>query len=146
MVIARARWVRIFGAAGLAVVIIARCTSPSLATTVAHHHARGHSVPADLGPSFQKLCASWMEKVWARESAPVQENASDPVARGSYVEYSRQYGCELVRQHPPVGKINYRGFRYAKGDGSAEHNDAARQPLEVFDTDEYFTYLHGKWQ
>ena len=146
MVIARASCLRILGATGLAVVVVVGCESPSFAATATRHHARRDSVPTDLGPSFQKFCASWMEKVWARESAHVQENASDPVARGSYVEYSRQYGCELVRQHPPVGKINYREFRHAKGDGPAEHNDAARQPLEVFDSDEYFTYLHGKWQ
>lgn len=140
---------RILMTATLTAVVVAGCWSPGLAATSRHGRAVAkHHVPSDLSASFQTFCVGWMEKVWARESQNViGSDANGATVPSTYVKYSREYGCTLVRRDPAVGKINYRELRYERRDDTGAHTDGdAFRPIEIVDTDEYFTYIKGKWQ
>lgn len=134
--------------ATLGAVLVLGCSSNSFGSPPPHRRAvaKRHR-PDDLGSSFQKFCAGWMGKVWARESQNVVGLDTGDAKTPTYVEYSREYGCTVVRRDPPVGKINYREVRYARrNDAAADTEHASPQPIEITDTDEYFTYVNGKWQ
>ena len=89
-----------------------------------------------------------MQTVWARDwhSIIKWEKDGDGVG-GTYAEYSHEYTCTVTEGDTPVGKVNYRQVWYRKhGKSIAEAENSQPQATEAFDTDEYFSYIHGKWQ
>lgn len=100
----------------------------------------------DLAESFQEFCAEWMQKVWTREPPAAKwEQDGDSVKR-AYVEYSRDYSCQLTDGHPPVGKITYRETWYEQhGKTLPEAEASAPQPIKILETGEFFSYSRGRW-
>lgn len=107
--------------------------------------------PEAVASSFQVLCDEWMQKLQVREHDNIEhlkwEHDADGV-QGTYVGYSQEHTCKLVEgsEADPVGKISYREVHYNKRGSTvdeAEHNPP--QPVEIYDVQEIFHYLKGKW-
>ncbi len=100
----------------------------------------------DLADSFQKFCADWMQKVWTREQQAAKWEPEGDGVKRAYVEYSRDYSCQLTDGSPPVGKINYRETWYEqRGKTIADAEASTPQPVKIVETGEFFSYSRGKW-
>ncbi len=99
----------------------------------------------NLEGSFRKFCDEWMQKVWARAESKDWVQQGDDVTR-TYVEYSRDYTCELMNEKPPVGKINYRENWYEQHGKTRDEAEASeRTPVKILETGELFSWNRGKW-
>jgi hypothetical protein len=107
--------------------------------------------PEVVASSFQTFCEEWMHKLAERERDNVShlkwEHVADGV-QGSYTGYEQQHTCKLIdgTEGDPVAKVFYREVRYTKhGPTVAEAEQSPPKPVEIFEVQEIFHYLKGKW-
>ena len=101
---------------------------------------------------FPAFCASWMQRVAAREPnnrRAIHWQRDEAGYAGEYVGYGEAQRCEVKTATPtgiPVGKLVYREFRYRKSGPSVDA--AAQNPpvvVDVTEITEIFRYTAGKW-
>jgi hypothetical protein len=107
--------------------------------------------PEVVASAFQTFCEEWMHKLAARERDNIGHLKWERVADGveaTYVGYEQQHTCKLVdgTEADPVAKVFYREIHYTKrGSTIAEAEQCTPKPTEVFEVEEIFHYLKGKW-
>jgi hypothetical protein len=103
--------------------------------------------------AFTTFCASWMEKLAAREVHNVQQiqwRENGVAVEGDYVGYSKEHKCDLKapqdKKGVPIGKVSYRELLYRKRGGSKEEATAgSAEIVEITEVTEIFRYDKGKW-
>lgn len=106
-----------------------------------------------VAKDFSVFCASWMEKLAARETDNVQTVKwlpSDGGVTGEYVGYSTEHSCDLKLPQGnggvPIGKISYREMRYRKrGPSSEVAASSSPEIIEITEVTEIFRCDRGKW-
>ena len=103
------------------------------------------------GLALLDFCEEWMRKLQLRERDNLDhikwETNPDGV-EGTYTSYSQEHVCKLLEgtEKDPVAKIMYREERYKKqGHTIAEAQLSTPDAVEIFDVQEIFHYLKGKW-
>jgi hypothetical protein len=106
-------------------------------------------VSEKLADSFQAFCNEWMDKLQARESynlTHIKWETTPAGVVGTYVGYSPEHTCTLDTARPPVGEIDYRQVSYEKrGATIADAERSVPEPVEIYATREFFSYIKGKW-
>ena len=107
--------------------------------------------PEAVASSFQSFCEEWMHKLEERQRDNIGhlkwEQVTDGV-QGSYVGYEQQHTCKLMdgTEADPVAKVFYREVHYTKrGSTVDEAEHSPPKPTEIFEVQEIFHYLKGKW-
>ena len=107
--------------------------------------------PEVVASSFQSFCEEWMHKLEERQRDNISHLKWEPVAdgvQGTYVGYEPQHTCKLMdgTEADPVAKVFYREVHYTKrGSTVAEAEQNPPKPVEIFEVQEIFHYLKGKW-
>lgn len=128
---------------------VAASTAARPAATRAKRHAPAKLSPVELKQSFDQFCAEWIQKLRDREQhnlAHIEWTPSADGIVGTYVGYSEEHTCTLTDNQPPVGKIRYQQVVYEKkGSTRPSAEDSPPQPVEQYDTTEFFSFIKGKW-
>jgi hypothetical protein len=107
--------------------------------------------PEVVASSFQAFCDEWMHKLAARERDNIDHvkwQAVDGGVQGTYVGYEQQHTCKLAEgtEADPVAKVFYREVHYTKrGSSVTEAQQSPPKVDEIFEVQEIFHYLNGKW-
>ena len=107
--------------------------------------------PAVVASSFQDFCEDWMHKLAERSAdnlSHLKWEQVDGAFQAAYVGYEQQHTCKLIEgtEADPVGKVFYREVHYTKRGGTqAEAEQSTPKPTEIFEVQEIFHYLKGKW-
>ena len=85
----------------------------------------------------------------ARQHRAPQVGTRSPTAcKARYVGYEQKHTCKLMEgtEADPVAKVFYREIHYTKrGSTVAEAEQSPPKPTEIFEVQEIFHYLKGKW-
>lgn len=97
------------------------------------------------------FCDEVMHKLQLRERDNLShikwDSGADGV-QGTFTGYSEEHTCKMVEgtEKDPVAKILYRELRYKKhGATIAEAEQSTPEPVEIFEVQEIFHFLKGKW-
>jgi hypothetical protein len=107
--------------------------------------------PQAVASAFATFCEEWMHKLAERQRDNIAHIKWEPVAdgvEGSYVGYEQEHTCKLVEgtEADPVAKVSYREIHYVQRGGTvAEAQQATPKATEIFEVQEIFHYLKGKW-
>jgi hypothetical protein len=107
--------------------------------------------PEKVASAFQAFCEEWMHKLAERERDNISHLKWEQVAGGvesTYVGYDQQHTCKLMEgtEADPVAKVFYREVHYTKrGPTIPEAEQSPAKPTQIFEVQEIFHYLKGKW-
>lgn len=107
--------------------------------------------PEAVASSLDTFCEEWMHKLAVREHDNIEHLKWEKVdggVEGTYTGYEQKHSCKLMEgtEADPVAKIFYREIRFTKhGSTIAEAKDSLPKPVEIFEVQEIFHYLNGKW-
>lgn len=107
--------------------------------------------PEVVASAFDTFCEEWMHKLAVREHDNIEHVKWEQVdggVEGSYTGYEQKHTCKLIEgtEADPVAKVFYREIRYTKrGSTIAEAKNSEPKPTEIFEVQEIFHYLNGKW-
>lgn len=113
--------------------------------------AKAKPNPEVVANAFDTFCEEWMHKLAVREHDNIEHVKWEQVdggVEGTYTGYEQKHTCKLIEgtEADPVAKVFYREIRYTKhGSTIAEAKNSEPKAAEIFEVQEIFHYLNGKW-